>query len=544
MFSFARFRLVGLLFVLAAVLMVTLIKNEPVQAGFVRNEDNYWNMGSRPLPSDGNGEIKHCTLESNNLKLPNNSVGINVYTPPNYNNNSLDYPVIYLLHGLNGDEYNYLSYFSGSDLFNSNGSLPGLIDNGLTDEAIVVLVNGGAQSFYNDWSDSTDYGPSSNFPILSESVIMEDIIPFVDANFRTIDNRNGRAIEGFSMGGRGALKLAFNHPDQFCSTIAYAGAAYESIPGSAIGNPSIGPHEPANQISTIAEVKAADILANALQIRLVDGSGDGAAGQGGGSDNLSIQLDELGIAHEFEPSQIGVSSHNWAQYHQAAGAYGLEFHFQCFNNNAVATTIVTAVAKDETIDREPLPTKPSNPRFTTTPTSTLLPTSTSTLPPTSTATLSPTNTATLPPTSTATIQPTATATLFPTVTLSPTVTATLLPTFTATAQPTATATLFPTVTLSSTVTATLLPTFTATAQPTATTTLFPTATLSPTVTSTSLPTSTPTVQPMSTATLLPTSTVSSTVTSTPLPTATLTPTISATFTPTLIVSSVPVGFCN
>jgi S-formylglutathione hydrolase FrmB len=319
------------LFACISLLIAALTFSHSAQAGFVQNEDNYWNMGELVLPSNGNGDIDHCTVQSSNLKAPNNVVGFNVYTPPSYNSGSQNYPVIYLLHGLNGQEYNYFSYFSNSTFFNSSsGSLPSFIDNGAADEAIIVFVNGGAQSFYNDWSNSTTYGPSSDFPIMSESVIMEDVIPFVDANFRTIANRNGRAIEGFSMGGRGAIKLAFNHPDQFCSTIAYAGAAYENIPGSAVGNPYIGEHEPANMISNIAASNASNILANGLQIRLVDGAGDGSAGQGGGSDDLSVQLTSLSIDHEFVPSQSGVSSHNWAQYHQSTGAYGLNFHFQCF----------------------------------------------------------------------------------------------------------------------------------------------------------------------------------------------------------------------
>jgi hypothetical protein len=158
------------------------------------------------------------------------------------------------------------------------------------------------------------------------------------------------------MGGRGAIKLAFNHPDQFCSAIAYAGAAYESIPGSAIGNPYIGPHEPANTISNITASNASNILANGLQIRLVDGASDGAAGQGGGSDELSVQLTSLGIDHEFVASQSGVGGHNWAQYHLATGAYGLNFHFQCFN--AAASTLTTAVSAEEKVQREPWPTRP------------------------------------------------------------------------------------------------------------------------------------------------------------------------------------------
>ena len=139
------------------------------------------------------------------------------------------------------------------------------------------------------------------------------------------------------MGARGAIKLAFLYPDQFCSTIAYAGASFESIPNSAVGNPYIGPHEPANRISTITANNAASIRASGLQIRLVDGIGDGAAGQGGGNEDLSSQLTSLSIAHEFVPEQSGVPSHNWGQYHQATGAYGLNFHYQCFA--AAASTI-------------------------------------------------------------------------------------------------------------------------------------------------------------------------------------------------------------
>jgi len=159
---------------------------------------------------------------------------------------------------------------------------------------------------------------------------MEDVIPFIDANFRTIANRSGRAVEGFSMGGGGAIKLAFKHSDMFCSTIAYAGGTYEEYTGGS-NNPYSGePHDEEHKASVIATNNASSILANGLKIRMVDGVGDGAAGQGGGSADLSTLLDTLGIPYEYVPSQAGVTSHNWALYHQATGLYGLNFHFQCF----------------------------------------------------------------------------------------------------------------------------------------------------------------------------------------------------------------------
>ncbi|MDE6375314.1 MAG: hypothetical protein K2L09_06255 [Alistipes sp.] len=57
-----------------------------------------------------------------------------------------------------------------------------------------------------------------------EDVIVQDLIPYVDSCFRTVAAREGRAVEGFSMGGRGALMLAFKHPDLFCAASSVAGA--------------------------------------------------------------------------------------------------------------------------------------------------------------------------------------------------------------------------------------------------------------------------------------------------------------------------------
>lgn len=326
------------LFAFLGLLTILLSSTFLVEAGgFPTNPTTYWNTGDLSVPGTSQGNLEHCTLESNNLKTPNNVVGFNVYTPPSYASSTQSYPVIYLLHGVNGNEYNYFNGFS--NVFSgSSGSLPGLIDSGMADEAILVFVNGGKGSFYDDWDDSTDNGPSSSFPILAETVIMQDVIPFIDANFRTVASRNGRAIEGFSMGARGAIKLAFSYPEQFCSTIAYAGAVFEAITQPP-DHPRLGELPTEYKVSTITANNAAAIQSNGVQIRLVDGVGDGAAGQGGGIDDLSVQLNSLSIAHEYEPNLSGVTSHDWSQYHQQTGAYGLNFHFSCFN---AANTVLPA----------------------------------------------------------------------------------------------------------------------------------------------------------------------------------------------------------
>lgn len=321
-----------LLFVImvAAVTAVTPTHKAIAQNGGlnINNPSQYWNSPTSGLPN----YVTHHTFTSQYLKAPYNIVGLNVYTPPDYDlpqNQGKLYPVIYFLHGLNGDENNYFSYFP-----NLNSGLMGMIEgtastNNLpVPNAIVVLVNGGAQSFYNDFKDQF-HGPNSDFPIQSESIIINEVIPYVDANYRTIANGNGRAIEGFSMGGRGALKLAFNHPEMFCSVVAYAGAGYEEVP---INNYYKGPHPVEDRMSTILATNHSAILQNNLQIRLVVGSQDNA--QKAPNQTLHEQLNACGVSHQYEPSLPGVK-HDYAQYYQASGAVGANFHYQCFQSTGV-----------------------------------------------------------------------------------------------------------------------------------------------------------------------------------------------------------------
>ena len=54
-------------------------------------------------------------------------------------------------------------------------------------------------------------------------MVIEDLIPLIDANYRTISDRRGRWVEGMSMGGNGSLKFALKFPDLFSSVVAYAG---------------------------------------------------------------------------------------------------------------------------------------------------------------------------------------------------------------------------------------------------------------------------------------------------------------------------------
>jgi S-formylglutathione hydrolase FrmB len=92
---------------------------------------------------------------------------------------------------------------------------------------IVVFPNGGKRSEYRDWAEQN---------VRIETMIIRELIPHVDGNFRTDRSPRGRALEGMSMGGNGSLKLAFKHPEMFISVVAYAGS-YRPLPEHGCSTP-------------------------------------------------------------------------------------------------------------------------------------------------------------------------------------------------------------------------------------------------------------------------------------------------------------------
>lgn len=114
------------------------------------------------------------------------------------------YPVLYLLHGFSS---NYLAWTS----LGAPKAAEGL-------DLIVVMPDAG-NSWYANWAESSE-GQKNAW----EDAMIKDLIGHVDATYRTIAAREGRAINGLSMGGYGALMLGLKHPDLFCSIGSHSGA--------------------------------------------------------------------------------------------------------------------------------------------------------------------------------------------------------------------------------------------------------------------------------------------------------------------------------
>jgi poly(3-hydroxybutyrate) depolymerase len=125
-------------------------------------------------------------------------VSYHLYKPAAYDQDAQRrFPVVYWLHG-------------------SGGGLPGIprvaalfdaaIAAGKTPPCLVVFVNGLAEGMYVDWKDGSA-------PI--ETIIIKELIPHIDATYRTIASRDGRLLDGYSMGGYGSARLGFKYTDLF-----------------------------------------------------------------------------------------------------------------------------------------------------------------------------------------------------------------------------------------------------------------------------------------------------------------------------------------
>ncbi|WP_439474690.1 esterase [Algoriphagus formosus] len=136
-----------------------------------------------------------------------------VYTPPGYNSSTESYPVLYLLHGAGGDEDAWTS------LGRANLILDNLIASGKAKPMLVVMTNG------NAWQTSTlRQIPGLPAPTREtfaqyqgkfENSLVEDVLPYLEENYRVIRDKDHRALAGLSMGGGHTITASINYPGTF-----------------------------------------------------------------------------------------------------------------------------------------------------------------------------------------------------------------------------------------------------------------------------------------------------------------------------------------
>jgi enterochelin esterase-like enzyme len=157
------------------------------------------------------GKLEMVSYES---KSVGSTRKMQVYTPPGYSKDE-KYPVLYLLHGIGGDETEW-QRFATPDVLLDN-----LIADGKATPMIVVMPNGRAQK--NDRAEGDAFKSAPAFAAFEED-LLKDVIPAIESRYSVQSDREHRAIAGLSMGGGQSLNFGLKHLDTFAWVGAFSAA--------------------------------------------------------------------------------------------------------------------------------------------------------------------------------------------------------------------------------------------------------------------------------------------------------------------------------
>ncbi|MGA2182336.1 MAG: alpha/beta hydrolase-fold protein [Bryobacteraceae bacterium] len=226
-----------------------------------------------------------------------------VYTPPDYDTRtSARYPVLYLQHGGGEDETGWTKQA------HANFILDNLLASGSCKPMIVVMAYGYARRAGQPLPDLTGkpFGSPEIMRAMQEmAAAFEDdmtqvLIPYIDSNFRTIADRDHRAMAGLSMGGMQTFQVTFNHLDLFSYIGGFSGAAGPLV----LGNEKLDPKTAFN--GALADPAA---FAKRVHLLWVGVGTEEPARMREGLLRLHASLDEAKIQHVFYESPG--TSHEW-----------------------------------------------------------------------------------------------------------------------------------------------------------------------------------------------------------------------------------------
>jgi len=175
---------------------------------------------SSATPSASAGTLHNVQLTS---QILGEKISYRVYLPHGYDTTTERYTVLYMLHGRGDDSSAWIHAIDIFDQMIAAEKMPPVI-------AIMPDATWSQRASY--YVDSQYRGsPDRGRPV--ESAFVNDLIPHVDATYRTIAYRSGRAIVGYSMGGYGAIRYSLAHPNLFGAAIVLSPAVYTPLPPKA-----------------------------------------------------------------------------------------------------------------------------------------------------------------------------------------------------------------------------------------------------------------------------------------------------------------------
>ncbi len=256
------------------------------------------------VTSQNSGRVEYKTFHSASL---GRDVNYAISLPPSYDKAvNRRYPLVIFLHGLFNSERDW----EGRGV---EAKLEELRAAGRVGEFIVAIPYG-ANSFYLNAKDGTRY----------EDAIVKDFVPFIDQTYRTLGTARARMIAGISMGGYGALVIAFKHPELFTAVAAHSAALFDELPkppssptdrrgkyryemaAKIFGDPPDSSFFQENNPLYLAKVNAPGI--KNLKIYFDVGTED-RYGFDAGNKQLDAALTAAGVKHEFK---LAPGDHGWS----------------------------------------------------------------------------------------------------------------------------------------------------------------------------------------------------------------------------------------
>ena len=271
--------------------------------------------------SAATGRVECNSLRSKILARP---VNYCVILPPSYDSDKArKFPVLYFFHGL-GDNEQMFIHAGGFNLVED------LWERGELSEFLIATPDAGATFYINSRDGKSRY----------EDFLLQEFLPGIESRYRARTGRSNRAVSGVSMGGYGALHLAFRHPQLFSSVSAHSAAIIDKLPvfaaptpagdvrarvlGGTFGSPPDLAFWERNSPLTLARE------ANLSGLKIYFDCGDhDDFGFESGAQALDKILTSRKIPHE---SHIYPGRHDWQYFAEHLPA-SLQFHSQIFQPN-------------------------------------------------------------------------------------------------------------------------------------------------------------------------------------------------------------------
>ncbi len=260
------------------------------------------------------GKVEYKTMPS---KILNEEREYSVFLPAGYEQNSdKSYPVLYLLHGGGG------SHTDWPRLANLEGVANQLMASNEANEMIIVCPEAG-KTFMNYFNN-----PDWRY----EDYFFEELIPFIETNYRILANKQHRAIAGLSMGGQGTVVYASHHPELFCAAYSMSGYLYS------MDLPFLDPNDPVmSKMQKLVEDNNCIKYLNYAPAEKVEQMKSVSWFIDCGDDDFTFPLNMEYVAALREkqiPYQLRVrdGGHTWEYWHSALYV-ALPFVADCFRSN-------------------------------------------------------------------------------------------------------------------------------------------------------------------------------------------------------------------